>query len=220
MGSRRAARISGGGRRLTAWGAVAPFLLFAVLAATSPGLASAATGGAAPSANLPIQPAVATPAYRALCPAAAAPGSVTCFALVRTDVGADGPRGGRARLCARRLFTDRPPLGLRPDRRCREQRHRDHGRGHRLLRPHHGRVGSRRVPEPVRPEPVHDGQRLLQEARRARRHELPRAEFRLGRRDRPRHRDGLGDLPEVPHPARRGVDDVRRATWGRPSTRP
>ena len=84
MRSRRAARISG--RRLRAWGAVAPFFLFAVLAATSPGLASAATGGTSPSANLPVQPAVASPAFRALCPAAAAPGSVTCFALVRTDV--------------------------------------------------------------------------------------------------------------------------------------
>jgi hypothetical protein len=86
MGSRRAARISGGGRRLTAWGAVAPFVLFAVMAATSPGLASAETGGASPSAGLPIQAPVAAPAFRALCPPTAAPGSVTCFALVRTDV--------------------------------------------------------------------------------------------------------------------------------------
>ena len=51
---------------------------------------------------------------------------------------------------------------------------------------------------------VHHRQRLLQEGLPAGRHELPTAELGLGGGDLPRPGHGLGDLPEVPHPAGRG----------------
>ena len=52
---------------------------------------------------------------------------------------------------------------------------------------------------------VHDGQRLLQEGQPVRRAGVvPAGRPGLGPGDQPRPRHGLGGLPELPHPARRG----------------
>ena len=73
-----------------------------------------------------------------------------------------------------------------------------------------GRGGPGRVPHAVRPARVHHRQRLLPQGRPERRHQLPAQEHRLGPGDLPGPRHGLGDLPELPHPAGRGEDELIR----------
>ncbi|CAG7646127.1 hypothetical protein SBRY_40333 [Actinacidiphila bryophytorum] len=83
--------------------------------------------------------------------------------------------------------------GFRPYRRDRR----------RLRRPDRGsRPGG--LPQPVRPAGLHHRQRLLQEDRPERRHHLPAQGRRLGTGDLAGPRHGLGDLPQLPHPAGRG----------------
>ena len=61
----------------------------------------------------------------------------------------------------------------------------------------------------VRAAGLHHRERLLPQGEPDRRHRrFPAAGRRLGRRDLPRRRHGLGDLPELPHPAGRG--DLRQ----------
>ena len=79
-------------------------------------------------------------------------------------------------------------------------------RARRRVRRPDDRVGPGDVSRVLRPPAVHHGERLLQEGEPGRRAgELPAdRKPELGAGDRARRRDGLRDLPELPHPARRG----------------
>ncbi len=70
------------------------------------------------------------------------------------------------------------------------------------------------VPVAVRAAAVHDRERLLPQGQPERRG-IAAADRgrRLGRRDLPRRRHGLGGLPELPHPAGRGRAPPAWPTW-------
>ena len=109
--------------------------------------------------------------------------------------------GGRLRpgRPAERLRAPEQRAGARPDRRDRR----------RLRRPERrGRPRASTAPQYGLPR-LHDGQRLLQEGQPERRQgSYPAGNAGWGAGDLARPRHGLGDLPELPHPARRG--DIER----------
>ena len=150
----------------------------------------------------PAKPAAktTTATYSHACSTAVAKGFAHCDALVRTDSGAKAvqpnalPAGfGPADLqSAYKLPSSTAGAGQTVGDRRRP------GRPERRVRPGH-------LPLDVRAAAVHDRERLLPQGEPERRG-LAAADRgrRLGRRDLPRRRHGLGDLPELPHPAGRG----------------
>ena len=135
------------------------------------------------------------------------PGFAACHAQVRTDTlrrhGAGGDAVGQWAEPAAERVQGRP-VGRR------RQGHRHRRRAGRSV----GGERPRHLSLDVRAAAVHDGERLLQEGQ-PERHGQPAAEGRrrLVGRDRARPRHGVGDLPELQDPARRGdlgVDDQPR----------
>lgn len=143
--------------------------------------------------------------HKAVC-SEAAPGFAHCHARIRTAAEGNAVanatpqgltpaslQGGVRHPCRRR----RGPHGGHRRRRQRSQR----------------RERSRRLPRSVRPAPLHDGQRLLQEGEPDRLHRrAPHQQLQLGRRNRARSRHGQRRLPELQDPSRRGQELVH----GRP----
>ena len=112
-----------------------------------------------------------------------------------------GRRGQRLRPVRPRQRVQRAhDARLRQDRRDRRC----------LRRPERGQR-SQHLSQQLRAAGVHDRQRLLQESQPERRDQsAPRGEQRLGVGDHARPRDGLGDLSELSHPARRGKQPHHR----------
>ena len=139
------------------------------------------------------------------------------------------------------LGAGRPAQGVQPRLRRGDPRRRPDRRTRRRLRRPDDRVRPQHVPRVLRPSAVHDRERLLPQGEPGwGAGELSaHCESRLGAGNRARHRDGVGDLPEVPHPARRGelgrrdgchrrircstATSARRSTplstWARPRSR-
>jgi hypothetical protein len=117
--------------------------------------------------------------------------------------------GGRVGHSAvRRIRSEPVAVGLQPRGGIGGGRNRaDRGAGRRVrLSQRRGRP--RGLPQSIRAAAVHHRERLLREGQRERRCEpaasARSAGQRLDGRGSPRHGHGLGDLPELPHPARRG----------------
>ena len=115
----------------------------------------------------------------------------------------------RADAVPHRLFAaDRVRGGHAPDDRDR-----------RCLRRPERRGRPRDVRLELRPAGLHDRERMLQEGQPDRRYELPGGRLGLGARDLARRRDSPRDLPELPHPPRRGQLELARPTSAPPRTR-
>ena len=161
---------------------------------------------------------VATSAAAALVasPAQAAPAASSASHVVGPAPGVRRPghllrrrgraRASRERSASRRAATDRRAaagrhhVGLPPHRR-QHGRRRHRGR----LRQPERRGRSRCLPRAVEAAGLHDGERLLPQGEPARAGgTAARPRSRLGSRDLPRPRRGVGGLPELLDPARRG----------------
>lgn len=163
----------------------------------------AMAGFAALALTAPALPAVAAPAPAAAHPTArvcaeqAKPGMVTCFAERQTDT-------MRALLSPARCpagSTLGSALRLQSHRRGQRLGHRGHRR---LQRRPERRIGPRELPFHLRAPALHHRERLFQESERKRADQPASVRrFRLGGRNLARRRHGFGDLPELPHPARR-----------------
>ena len=136
-------------------------------------------------------------------------GEMRCFALRRTTgVVAHVAAGVNAARRGQRLRAVRPRQRLQraDDARLGQDR-----RDRRRLRRPERRERPEHLSQQLRAAGVHDRQRLLQEGQPERRDEpASGGEHRLVVGDHARPRDGLGDLPELPHPARRGEQPDHR----------
>ena len=145
--------------------------------------------------------------------AAATPGHAACFAQALANSGQSKP--------AVVVKPVRPEPGRHPERlqAFRLQRQWPHRRDRRRLQRPDGRVRPGHLPLNLRVARLHHGQRLLPQGEPDRQHHQPAVHgCRLGDRDQPRPGHGLSHLPVLPHPAGRGQDAPRSATWARRST--
>ena len=159
----------------------------AVIAAVAvPGLLGAAAAG---GAGEMLKPFCTTGTFR-------------CMSALRVDL----PVVPQRDRVPRRHGPGRPARGVQPRLGSRQQRQGSDRRARRRVRRPDDRVGPGHVSRVLRPPAVHHGERLLQEGEPGRRAgELPAdRKPELGAGDRARRRDGVRDLPELPHPARRG----------------